>query len=359
MTNVVTISIDAMGGDHGPRVTVPASLETLKKYPHLHIIFVGLEDAITPYLQKYKADLYADRWTLVHASEQVAMDESPSAALRNKKDSSMRIAINQVKEGKAQACVSSGNTGALMATARFVLKMIPGIDRPAITTQFPTRKGVPVRLLDLGANVDSKVEHLVQFAVMGSIMASVVDGVDKPKVALLNVGQEEIKGNEQVKQTGEILSKSELINYVGYVEGNDIFTGKVDVIVCDGFVGNIMLKSCEGMSKMISQFLRESFRHDLYSKLVGLMSKPVMTRLRKKVDPRSYNGATLIGLDGIVVKSHGSAGMVAFSVAIEEALIEAEKNVLEKIREKITVALQEYKAQEIKDTDSKEQEPKE
>lgn len=347
--NVVTISIDAMGGDHGPRVIVPATLAILKKYPQLRIIFVGKEDVIRPLLHKHKAELYADRWTLVHASEQVAMDEPPSVALRNKKDSSMRVAINQVKEGQAQACVSAGNTGALMGIARFVLKMIPGVDRPAITTQFPTYKGMPVRLLDLGANVDSKVEHLYQFAVMGSIMASVVDGIDRPKVALLNVGQEEIKGNEQVKQTGELLSKSDLLNYVGYVEGNDIFTGKVDVIVCDGFVGNIMLKACEGMSKMISQFLRESFKHDLYSKLVGLMSKPVMSRLRKKVDPRSYNGATLIGLDGVVVKSHGSAGLVAFGVAIEEALIEAEKDVLQRIREKLTTALQENKEQESKE----------
>lgn len=347
--NVVTISIDAMGGDHGPRVTVPATLEILKKHSHLHAIFVGKEEVIAPLLQKYRADLYADRWTLVHASEEIAMDEPPSLALRNKKDSSMRVAINQVKEGRAQACVSAGNTGALMATARFVLKMIPGVDRPAITTQFPTRKGAPVRLLDLGANVDSKVEHLFQFAVMGSIMASVVDGVDRPKVALLNVGQEEIKGNEQVKQTGELLSKSKLINYVGYVEGNDIFTGKVDVIVCDGFVGNIMLKACEGMSKMISQFLRESFRHDLYSKLIALLCAPIMNRVRKKVDPRAYNGATLVGLDGIVVKSHGGAGVIAFGVAIEEALIEAEKNVLEQIREKITIALQENKEQSSKE----------
>jgi glycerol-3-phosphate acyltransferase PlsX len=341
MANDVVISIDSMGGDHGPHVIVPATLKMLQKHPHLKIIFVGKEEVLRPLLKKNHAHKLADRWSLVHASEVVGMDESPALALRNKKDSAMRVAINQVKEGNAQACVSSGNTGALMATARFVLKMIPGIDRPAITTQFPTRQGDCVRVLDLGANVDSKVESLYQFAVMGSILAHSVDGIETPKVALLNIGEEEIKGNEQVKQTGELLSQSDVINYIGYVEGNDIFTGKADVIVCDGFVGNIVLKACEGISKMISQFLRESYHYNIYSKIIGKLSTPILNRLRKRVDPRKHNGATLIGLDGIVVKSHGSAGVFAFGSAIEEALIEVENNVLSEIRNKVADVLQE------------------
>ncbi len=340
MTSVV-ISIDAMGGDHGPRVIVPAALNSLKKHPNLNVIFVGKPDVLQPFLERYKADELAGRWSVVVASEVVEMDELPSQALRNKKDSSMRVAINLVKEGKADACVSAGNTGALMATARFVLKMIPGIDRPAITTQFPTRRGNAVRVLDLGANVDSKVESLYQFAVMGSVLACAVDGIENPSVALLNVGAEEIKGNEQVKQVGELLSQSKMINYVGYVEGNDIFSGKVDVIVCDGFVGNIVLKACEGMSKMISQFLRESYHYNLYSKIIGKLSAPILGRLRARVDPRKHNGATLIGLDGIVVKSHGSAGIFAFESAIEEVLIEVEHDVVSQIRSKLTSMLKE------------------
>lgn len=341
MANNIVISIDAMGGDHGPHVIVPATLNVLSKHTNLNVIFVGKEDVLRPLLKKHRADRFAGRWSLVHASEVVGMDESPSQALRTKKDSAMRVAINQVKEGKAQACVSSGNTGALMATARFVLKMIPGIDRPAITTQFPTRHGSCVRVLDLGANVDSKAENLYQFAVMGAVLARCVDGIENPTVGLLNVGEEEIKGNEQVKQTGELLSQSESINYAGYVEGNDIFTGKVNVIVCDGFVGNIVLKACEGITKMISQFLRESYHHNLYSKIIGKLSSPILNRLRKRVDPRKHNGATLVGLDGIVVKSHGSAGVFAFGSAIEEALIEAENNVLSAIREQVADLLQE------------------
>lgn len=339
MTNV-TISIDAMGGDFGPRIIVPAGLQALEKHENLHLIFVGKEEVLKPMLDQTDEKL-KNRWTIQHASEVVGMDESPSLALRNKKDSAMRVAVNQVKEGNAQACVSSGNTGALMATARFVLKMLPGIDRPAITTQFPSRRHKPVRILDLGANIDSKVEHLYQFAVMGSILAHTVDGVENPTVGLLNVGEEEIKGNEQVKQAGELLSESDFVNYVGFVEGNDIFSGVVDVVVCDGFVGNIALKACEGISKLIIQYTRESFMHNTYSKIIGLLAKPVINRLRSKIDPRRQNGATLIGLNGVVVKSHGSAGVIAFQAAIEEALIEVEKNVLFEIREKVAHALRE------------------
>lgn len=340
MTKVV-ISIDAMGGDHGPRVIVPAALHCLQKHDNLHVIFVGKETVLRPLLRRHKARRFADRWRIQHASEVVAMDESPAVALRTKKDSAMRVAINQVKEGHAQACVSAGNTGALMATARFVLKMLPGVDRPAITTQFPAKDGKYVRVLDLGANVDSKAEQLYQFAVMGSMLATVVKGIDRPTVGLLNVGEEEIKGNEQVKQANELLTRSKFINYAGYVEGNDLFTGKVDVVVCDGFVGNAVLKAVEGLAKMIAGFVREAFYHSLYSKLIGFLSLPIMRHLKKKVDPRRYNGATFLGLNGIVIKSHGSAGVVSFASAIEEALVEVEKNALSQIRDKVAEALQE------------------
>ena len=337
----VVISIDCMGGDHGPRVIVPAAMRAMKAHPNLKIIFVGKQEVLQPLLRHRGVSAYKHRWSVQHASEVVEMNESPAVALRTKKDSAMRVAINQVKEGNAHACVSSGNTGALMATAKFVLKTLPGIDRPAITTQFPTRQHHPVRLLDLGANVDSKVEHLYQFAVMGSILSHAIDGVDKPSIGLLNVGAEEIKGNEQVKQAHELLSQSDVINYVGFVEGNDIFSGNVDVIVCDGFVGNITLKACEGLLKLMRQYTRESFKHNLYSKFVGMLALPVMSRLKHKIDPRRQNGATLIGLNGIVVKSHGSAGVIAFESAINEALIEVEKNVLSTIRDKVAIALRE------------------
>lgn len=336
----ITIAIDAMGGDRGPKVVVPGALRMLEKYPELRLIFVGQEAVIRPTLESRGA-AWKDRWSIQHASEVVEMDESPSSALRNKKDSAMRVAVNLVKEGVADACVSSGNTGALMATARFVLKTLPGIDRPAITTQFPSRSRKAVRVLDLGANVDSKVAHLYQFAVMGSILARAVDGIENPSVGLLNVGSEGIKGNEQVKAAAELLERSDVVNYIGYVEGGDIFAGNIDIVVCDGFVGNITLKACEGLSKMIGQYMRDSFRRNLYSKLAYLVAAPVLNHFKAQVDPRQHNGAALIGLNGIVVKSHGSAGVVAFGSAIEEALLEVKKNVLSDIREQVASALKE------------------
>lgn len=337
----VVVSIDAMGGDFGPRVIVPAALLCLQNNPELHVIFVGKEDVLHSFLRKYRARRFADRWSVQHASEVVGMDESPASALRNKKDSAMRVAVNLVKEGRAEACVSAGNTGALMATARFVLKTLPGIDRPAITTQFPARNGKLVRVLDLGANVDSKAEHLYQFAVMGSMLATAVKGIESPTVGLLNVGEEEIKGNEQVKQVNDLLSQSKIINYIGYVEGNDLFTGEVDVIVCDGFVGNIVLKAVEGLAKMLSGFVRDAFKQSWYSRLMAFLAWPVLRNFKKTVDTREHNGATLLGLNGIVIKSHGGAGVIAFASAIEEALIEVEKNVLSEIRDKVAQALQE------------------
>jgi len=329
-----------MGGDHGPRILIPAALEVLKAHPDLHLILVGKEEVLAPLLKSRGASL-SDRWSIQHASEEVEMDDLPSQALRTKKDSSMRVAINLVKEGRAQACVSAGNTGALMATARFVLKTLPGIDRPAIMTRFPTQIGKEVRVLDLGANVDSSAEHLYQFAVMGSIVSAAVDNIDRPAVGLLNIGAEEIKGNEQVKQTAELLSQNDWINYIGYIEGDDIFSGVADVVVCDGFVGNIALKACEGISKLISRYTREAFRENWWSKLAAIPAMPVLQRLRKRTDPRRRNGATLLGLNGTVIKSHGSAKVMASAIAIEEAVLEVEKNIPELIHRKVSVVLDE------------------
>lgn len=327
-----------MGGDHGPSVIIPASLQILRSHPNLKLIFVGLKDQIEPLLRDQGANL-SDRWEIKHASELVAMDEPPSQALRYKKDSSMRVAINLVKEGIAQACVSAGNTGALMATARFVLKTLPGIDRPAIITRFPTESSQGVRVLDLGANVDCTAEHLFQFAVMGSILCSAADKNENPRVGLLNVGEEEIKGNEQVKEAAELLSKCEYINYIGYVEGDDIFTGAADVIVCDGFVGNITLKACEGMLKLIIQNTKRAFMKNWLTRLSALPSIPVLKNLMKRMDPRHHNGATFLGLDGIVIKSHGGADEIAFACAVKEAVLEVEQNVTQLIRDKISKVL--------------------
>ncbi len=326
-----------MGGDHGPQITVPAAIAALKKHPDLHLMLVGQQEVLAPLLNSQGKD-YTDRWSIVHASEIVEMDESPSQALRSKKDSSMRIALNLVKEGQASACVSAGNTGALMATARFVLKMLPGIDRPAMMTRFPTvlPDNKEVRVLDLGANVDSSAEHLYQFAIMGSIVTAAVDNIDAPKVGLLNIGEEEIKGNEQVKQAAELFSQSSSLNYIGYIEGDAIFSGNADVVVCDGFVGNIALKACEGISKLILHEARGIFVAHWWSKLLGFFSLPVLKQLKDQIDPRKRNGATLLGLDGIVIKSHGSAKVFSYAVAIEEAVKEVEKNISQRIREQVS-----------------------
>jgi glycerol-3-phosphate acyltransferase PlsX len=270
------------------------------------------------------------------------MDELPSQALRGKKDSSMRVAINLVKEGSAHACVSAGNTGALMATARFVLKTLPGIDRPAIIAALPTIKG-HTHVLDLGANVDSTADHLLEFAVMGSVLTSAVDNVERPTVGLLNIGEEEIKGNERVKEAARLLGASEL-NYVGFVEGDDVWKGVVDVVVCDGFSGNVALKSSEGVAHMISHYLKQEFRRNVFTKLAGLIALPVLNGLRRKIDPRRYNGASLVGLQGIVIKSHGNADTFAFTNAISEALLEVEKQVPQRISSKLEAILAQRRA---------------
>ena len=324
----VILALDAMGGDGGPSVVVPAALYTLGKHSTLHLILVGQQDVLDKVLAENGAT-QNERLQIHHASEVVEMHELPSAALRNKKDSSIRVAINLVRDGVAQACVSAGNTGALMATARFVLKMLPGIDRPAICATMPGTEG-NTHLLDLGANVDSSSEQLFQFAVMGAELTSAVNNKPDPSVALLNIGAEEIKGNDRVKQAATLLSQSHL-NYVGFVEGNDIYTGKVDVIVCDGFTGNIALKASEGVASFLISNAKKQFSKSLYGRFAALISKPVLKEIKRKIDPRRYNGASLLGLRGIVIKSHGGADKLAFAHAIEEAIVEVEKNVPQRI----------------------------
>ena len=330
----LTISIDAMGGDYGPEVTIPASLDCLKNNPDLKLILVGDEAVIKQLLPQELAD-YQDRLTIHHASQCVGMDESPSKALKNKKDSSMRVAINLVRDGHADACVSAGNTGALMATARFVLKMIPGIDRPAIISTLPSIYG-HTHVLDLGANVDCTAEHLFQFAIMGNELVKAVEGIDSPKVGLLNIGEEDMKGNEQVKSAAKLLENSSL-NYIGYVEGNSLNAGhiKVDLIVTDGFVGNVALKSIEGAAKMIGSALKEAFGKNILTKLVGLIAYPVLKSFKQRIDPRLYNGASFLGLRGLVIKSHGGADVLAFRTAIQLAEVEVQKDVTRKISEQV------------------------
>ncbi len=334
----LTISIDAMGGDFGPEVTVPASLECLKNNPDLKLILVGDSTVLNQHLaNNYSA--VQDRLVVQHASQQVEMHESPSKALKNKKDSSMRVAINLVHEGRADACVSAGNTGALMATARFVLKMIPGIDRPAIISTLPSIHG-HTHVLDLGANVDCTEEHLYQFAVMGNELVKAVENIDSPKVGLLNIGEEDVKGNEQVKAAAKLLENSYL-NYIGYVEGNSLNAGnvKVDLIVCDGFVGNVALKSIEGAAKMISTLLKGSFSKNSFTKLAGLVAYPVLKSFKDRIDPRLYNGASFLGLRGLVIKSHGGADALAFKTAIQLAVIEVNKDIIKKISEQVEKSL--------------------
>lgn len=328
-----------MGGDHGPSVIVPAALQALIKYKSLHLILVGHEDVIKKEL-KARLSENESRLTIQNATQTVAMDESPAVALRTKKDSSMRVAINLVKEKKANACVSAGNTGALMATARFVLKTLPGIDRPAIISTFPTLKGNKnMRMLDLGANVDSTAEHLFQFAVMGSVVTSALDNIELPKIGLLNIGEEDIKGNELVKEAAQRLSKANVINYTGYIEGDQIYKGDIDVVVCDGFVGNVALKTTEGVAKFIKILIKEAFTHSLFSKIAAFISLPVLKALGKRIDPDRYNGASFIGLQGIVIKSHGGAKTQAFAHAIEEAVIQVEKNIPQRISAEVERAL--------------------
>jgi len=336
MAQHITIALDAMGGDFGPSVVVPSAIHVLKEDPKLRIILVGDQGQVENELAAIK-DIPRERVEIQHTTQVVAMDDLPSHALRNKKDSSMRVAINLVKEGKAQACVSAGNTGALMATARFVLKTIAGVDRPAIIVLLPTIKG-HTHVLDLGANVDSSAENLFEFAVMGSVLTSAVDNIEKPTVGLLNIGEEEIKGNERVKEAGRLLANSNL-NYIGFVEGDDIYKGTADVVVCDGFVGNVSLKTTEGVAQLIAHFVKQEFNKNLFTKLAALVALPVLKSLKRRIDPRRYNGASLVGLQGIVIKSHGNADKLSYAYAIREAIVEVKMNVPQRIKNQLETML--------------------
>jgi glycerol-3-phosphate acyltransferase PlsX len=323
-----SIAIDCMGGDHGPAVTVPATLSFLSKDADASAILVGQQEALEPLMSEQRQRL-GDRLRLQHANQVVEMHEKPRAALRGKRDSSMRVAIDLVKAGSAQAAVSAGNTGALMAISTIVLGTLPGIDRPAIATSLPTMKGETL-MLDLGANAECAPEHLLQFGIMGAMLVAAVEHKERPTVGLLNIGEEEIKGNESVRRAGELLRQSGL-NFQGNVEGTDIYRGTTDVVVCDGFVGNVALKTSEGLAQMLGSFLRDEFRKTLFSRIAALVAMPALKSFKKRIDPRRYNGASLLGLRGVVVKSHGSADAMAFETAIHRAAEEVRNGLLERI----------------------------
>ena len=331
----VRIAVDCMGGDHGPAVTLPACRAFLDKHPAVELVLVGAEDSLRSAAQW-------ERCSIVAATEVVTMEDPIEVALRKKRDSSMRVAIQQVKLG-AHACVSAGNTGALMALARFLLKTLEGIDRPAIATVMPNRHDAFTTVLDLGANVDCTPEHLLQFAVMGSALVAAVDGKPEPTVGLLNIGEEAIKGSEAIKRAGELLraaGEAGQINFYGNVEGNDIFKGTVDVVVCDGFVGNVLLKTSEGLASMMSDFIKQEFTRGPFSKLAALVAMPVLQRFKHRVDPRRYNGAALLGLRGLVFKSHGSADAYAFEQALARAYDAARNRLLDRVHDRLGPSLQ-------------------
>ncbi|MEW6991769.1 phosphate acyltransferase PlsX [Colwelliaceae bacterium 6441] len=333
--NDLTIALDVMGGDQGPLVTIPAAILAIEKSPQLHLILCGNENIIHEVLCEHKF-LNHPQLSIYGTTEVVTMDEKPSSALRNKRNSSMRKALDLVKSGEAQACVSAGNTGALFATAHYVLKTLPGVERPALISTLPTHDTKQhVFMLDLGANVFCDSHILYQFGVMGSVMAEEVDGITQPRVALLNMGEEDIKGSDHIKMAASQLCNNKAINYIGFVEGNDIFTNKADVIVCDGFVGNIALKTCEGVAKLVYEKLKHVLSQHLFARLIGRILSPSLKKLFKPMNPDQYNGASLIGLRGIVIKSHGNASVFAFYTAILEAMKEVERQVPEKIKNKL------------------------
>ena len=325
----VRVAIDCMGGDHGAAVTLPAARCCLNREPAAQLLLVGRRDTIEHETRNWRSD-ERRRITIHHAAEVVGMDEPPAQALRGKRDSSMRIAIDLVKAGEAGACVSAGNTGALMAMSRFVLKMLEGIDRPAIATQIPNRTGGTTTMLDLGANVDCTPENLLQFGIMGAALVTALDGLEQPRVGLLNIGEEVIKGNDVVKQAAELLRSSSL-NFVGNVEGDDIYNGTVDVVVCDGFVGNVALKTSEGLAQMLADIIREEYTRHPLTRAMALLSYPVLKRFKRRVDHRRYNGASLIGLRGVVIKSHGSADVFAFDQALRRACDAVRNGLLDRI----------------------------
>ena len=328
----ITIAIDAMGGDHGPHVTVKAALNILRRESDVNIVLVGLEDAINAELKLRRAQV-GTRLRIHHASEVVKMDDPLSVALRSKKDSSMRMTADLVKRGQADAGVSAGNTGALMAVSRFVLKTLPGIDRPAIASTLPSHTG-STYMLDLGANVDCTAEGLLQFGIMGAALCAAIEHKERPSVGLLNIGEEDIKGNDVAKQASEML-KSSGLNFYGNVEGDDIYKGTVDVVVCDGFVGNVALKSSEGLAKLIAEVLRREFKRSLLTRMAGMVALPVIRAFKRKMDPRRYNGASLLGLNGVIIKSHGSADVFAYEQAILKAVEEVRGGLLRRIADQV------------------------
>jgi len=333
LSTPITLSVDCMGGDHGPRVTLAACRRFLQNHPEARLLLVGRPDALS--------GLTDPRVRIVEASEVVEMDDPVEVALRRKKDSSMRVAIEQVKTGAAQAVVSAGNTGALMAVARYLLKTMEGIDRPAIAAQMPNALGGGTTMLDLGANVDCTAEHLLQFAVMGSALVSTLQGKEQPSVGLLNIGEEIIKGNEMIKKAGELLrtaGNSGDLNFFGNVEGNDIFKGTTDIVICDGFVGNVALKASEGLATMVGGFLKDAFSRNIFAKVVAIAALPVLSAFKNKVDHRRYNGAALLGLRGLVFKSHGSADEIAFETALNRAYDAAKNQLLDRVRTRIAHA---------------------
>ncbi len=336
MAEPLTVAIDAMSGDGGTEVIVAALCLVLARRRDVKFLLVGDPDILRTHMGN--ANLLADHVEVVPASQVVTMDDSAAVALRSRKQSSMRLAIDQVKSGKAGACVSAGNTGALMAISKFVLKTVSGIDRPAICTTIPAIDG-HTHMLDLGANIDCTAEHLFQFATMGSILTEAIDGVSRPKIGLLNIGTEVIKGNEQVKEAAKLLQASDL-NYQGFVEGNEIYTNRVDVVVCDGFVGNVSLKTSEGVARMVSHYLKQEFLRSRRNRLVGLLARPVLKAFGRRIDPRRYNGASLLGLKGVVIKSHGSADALAFANAIDVALLEIASDVPAMIARRLDEAVQ-------------------
>ncbi len=322
------IALDAMGGDHGPKVTVPAAKKALREIREIELVLVGDQDQLNAEIDRQGMN-DESRIRVHHTTEVVGMDEAPALALKKKKDSSMRVAIDLVKANTVQACVSAGNTGALMATGKFVLKTIPGISRPAICTMLPSMNG-NTHMLDLGANLECTPENLREFAVMGSVLAQSVEGVEKPTVGLLNIGSEAMKGGDSIKQASQLIGETG-INYYGFVEGDDIYKGTVNVVVTDGFAGNVSLKTAEGMAALVNHVLRQEFRKNLITKIAAIVALPVLQAVRKILDPRRYNGASLLGLNGIVIKSHGGADTSSFFNAIKIASIEIENDVPTKI----------------------------
>jgi glycerol-3-phosphate acyltransferase PlsX len=330
---MITLAVDCMGGDHGPRVTLAACRQFLESHTDARLLLVGKPDELVSFKH--------ERASVVAATEVVGMDDPVEIALRKKKDSSMRVAISQVKDGAASAAVSAGNTGALMAISRYLLKTLDGIDRPAIAFGLPNARGGDTTMLDLGANVDCTAEHLLQFAVMGSALVSALKNQDAPSVGLLNIGEELIKGSEVIKRAGELLraaGDAKALNFYGNVEGDDIFKGTVEIVVCDGFVGNVALKTTEGVASMISGILKQEFKRNIFTKIAAIIAYPVLSALMKRVDHRRYNGAALLGLRGLVFKSHGSADTIAFEHALNRAYDAARNNLLDRVRSRIAVA---------------------